>query len=223
MYAYHSLLFSAKLQLFFQKAVTFSIFLVSRGKETTKVLTIKKQTTMKRLFLHIKRIFRKFWFLIFFAWAISFVFGIALIVVMTVISMTFFKDPVDIKGILQNFTEEQLDIIFAEEVDENVSDVDYFTILARYQTFLCPKKLDRITTWVCSEVNDEAYIQRYELKKMPEDLTEDELKRRILARIDKNGVAAKRAVRSNRSLNFEYTNSSTGESFAILITADELK
>ena len=119
---------------------------------------------MKRLVLHVKRLFRKFWFLIFFAWAISFVYGIALIIILTIISMLFFSDPVDVKGILENFTDEQLEIIFNEEDDENVSDDDYFTILARYQTFLCPKKLDKITTWVGSEVNDEAYIQRYELK-----------------------------------------------------------
>ena len=178
---------------------------------------------MKRLVLHVKRIFRKFWFLIFFAWAISFVYGIALIIIMTIISMLFFSDPVDVKGILENFTDEQLEIIFNEDDDENVSDDDYFTILARYQTFLCPKKLDKITTWVGSEVKDEAYIQRYELKKMPEDLTIEELKHNILARIDKNSVSAKRAVRSNRNLNFEYTNRSTSEIYTIVITTDDLK
>jgi hypothetical protein len=34
-------IFLANIQLFFQLAVTFFIFLVSRGKETKKVLTIK--------------------------------------------------------------------------------------------------------------------------------------------------------------------------------------
>lgn len=177
---------------------------------------------MKRLVLHVKRLFRKFWFLIFFAWAISFVYGIALIIILTIISMLFFSDPVDVKGILENFTDEQLEIIFNEEDDENVSDDDYFTILARYQTFLCPKKLDKITTWVGSEVNDEAYIQRYELKKEPE-LSLEVLKQNILARIDKNSVSAKRAVRSNRNLNFEYTNRSTGETYTIVVTTDDLK
>ena len=177
---------------------------------------------MKRLVLHVKRLFRKFWFIIFLCFAISMVFGAGILIIMTIISMLFFSDPVDVKGILENFTEEQLEIIFNDKVDENVSDEDYFTILARYQTFLCPKKADRITTWICSEVTDNAYIQKYELKDNPE-LSIEVIKQNILASINKNGVAVKRAIRSNRSLNFEYTNRNTGETFTIVITADELK
>ena len=105
---------------------------------------------MKRLVLHVKRLFRKFWFIIFLSFAISWLSGFLVLGLMIVISMLFFSDPVDVKGILENFTEEQLEIIFAEDVDEDVSDDDYFTILARYQTYLCPKKADRITTWICS-------------------------------------------------------------------------
>ena len=177
---------------------------------------------MKRLVLHVKRLFRKFWFIIFVVSAISLVFGLGLVVIMTILSMLFFSDPVDIKGILKSFTDEELEIILSDKDYENVSDDDYFTLLARYQTFLCPKKVDRITTWICSEVTDGAYIQKYELKNNPE-LSTEMLKQNILASINKNSVAAKRAVRSNRSLNFEYTNRNTGESFTIVITTDDLR
>lgn len=177
---------------------------------------------MKRLVLHVKRLFRKFWFIIFFCFAISMVFGVGILIIMTAISMLFFSDPIDIKGILKNFTDEELEIILSEKDNESVSDDDYFEILARYQTFLCPKKVDRITTWIGSEVTESSYIQKYDLKNNPE-LSTEMLKQNILASINKNSVAAKRAVRSNRSLNFEYTNRNTGESSTIVITADELK
>jgi len=176
---------------------------------------------MKRLVLHVKRLFRKFWFIIFLGFAISWLSGIIVFGLMIVISMLFFSDPVDVKGILENFTEEQLEIIFANEVDEDVSDDDYFTILARYQTYLCPKKADRITTWICSEVTDTAYVQKYELKNN-EHISKEVLKQNLLASINKNSVAAKRAVRSNRNLNFTYTYRNTGESFTIVITPSEL-
>ena len=177
---------------------------------------------MKRLVLHVKRLFRKFWFIIFFCFAISMVFGAGILIIMTAISMLFFSDPVDVKGILKNFTDEELEIILSEKDNESVSDDDYFEILARYQTFLCPKKVDRITTWIGSEVTNSAYIQKYELKNNPE-LSTEMLKQNILASINKDSVAAKRAVRSNRSLNFEYTNRNTGESSTIVITTDDLK
>ena len=178
---------------------------------------------MKRLVLHVKRLFRKFWFIIFFCFAISLVFGVGILIIMTAISMLFFSDPVDIKGILKNFTEEELEIIFNNKVDENVLDDDYFSILARYQTFLCPKKADRITTWICSDVTDRAYIQKYELKEIPTGFSFETLKQNLLASIDKNSVAVKRAVRSKRSLNFEYNVCNTGENFTIVLTTEDLK
>ena len=178
---------------------------------------------MKKLFLHIKRLFRKFWFVIFLAFAISFVFGLGLLAVMTIISMVFFDNIVDVDSILENFTEEQLNIIFAEKVDENVTDDDYFTILARYQTFLCPKKVDSITTWIGSEVTEKAYVQKYELKKIVDGFSLENQKKNLLNSIDKNSVAAKRAVNSNRSLNFVYTYRNSGETFTITITPDELR
>lgn len=177
---------------------------------------------MKKLFLHIKRLFRKFWFLIFCICAISIVHGVIALVVMTIISMLFFDNIVDVDAILENFTEEQLEIVLAEEMDENVTDDEYLTLLARYQSFFCPKKIDRITIWTNSEVTKDAYIFSYELKGK-ETITKEEQKKRIFAQINTNGVHAKRLVNSNRQLVFRYTYRQTGETIEIAFTPDELR
>lgn len=177
---------------------------------------------MKKLFLHIKRLFRKFWFVIFFASAISIVFGVIVLVVMTIISMLFFDNIVDVDAILENFTEEQLEIIFSEEIDENINDEDYLTLLARYQSFFCPKKLDRGTIWTSSMVTDDAYIFCYEIKGTT-PISIDQQKKRILAQINTNGVHAKRLVNSNRNLVFRYTYCQTDETVNIVFTTDELR
>jgi hypothetical protein len=177
---------------------------------------------MKKLFLHIKRLFRKFWFVIFFAFAVSLVHGLIALVVMTIISMLFFDNIVDVDAILENFTDEQLEIILSEEMDENVSDDDYLTLLARYQSFFCPKKIDRGTIWTCSMVTNDAYIYSYELKGN-EPISVEELKKKIFAQINTNGVHVKRLVNSNRQLVFRYTYRQTGEAVEIVFTTDDLR
>lgn len=177
---------------------------------------------MKKLFLHIKRLFRKFWFVIFFAFAVSLVHGLIALVVMTIISMLFFDNIVDVDAILENFTDEQLEIILSEEMDENVSDDDYLTLLARYQSFFCPKKIDRGTIWTCSMVTNDAYIYSYELKGNEPILVEEQ-KKKIFAQINTNGVHVKRLVNSNRQLVFRYTYRQTGETVEIVFTTDELR
>ena len=177
---------------------------------------------MKKLFLHIKRLFRKFWFVIFFFFAISLIHGLIALVVMTIISLLFFDNIVDVDAILENFTDKQLEIILSEEMDENVTDDDYLTLLARYQSFFCPKKIDRTTIWTSSEVTKEAYIFNYELKGN-EPIATDEQKKRIFAQINTNGVHVKRLVNSNRQLVFRYTYRQTGETVEIVFTTDELR
>ncbi len=178
---------------------------------------------MKKLFLHIKRLFRKFWFFIFLVSAISLPLGVVLLIVMTVISMLFFSDPVDINAILDEFTERELEIILSEKMDESVSDDEYLQLIARYQSFFCPKKLDYITTWTDSKVTDDSYIYEYELKKTTDSFNQAKMKKDILSRINKKGVHARRLVTSNRNMVFRYTCKNTGESFDIVITTDELK
>jgi len=177
---------------------------------------------MRKLFLHIKRVFRKFWYVIFFAFAVSLVHGLIALVVMTIISMLFFDNIVDVDAILENFTDEQLEIILSEEMDENVSDDDYLTLLARYQSFFCPKKIDRGTIWTCSMVTNDAYIYSYELKDN-EPISVEEQKKKIFAQINTNGVHVKRLVNSNRQLVFRYTYRQTGETIEIVFTTDELR
>jgi hypothetical protein len=177
---------------------------------------------MRKLFLHIKRLFRKFWFVIFIASAISIVFGVIFLVVMTIISMLFFDNIVDIDALLDFFTEEQLEIIFSEEMDENVNDDDYLTLLARYQSFFCPKKIDRRTIWKNAVVTNEAYIFSYELKDN-EPISMEQQKERIYSQINTNGVHVKRVVNSNRKLVFRYTYRQTGETAEIVFSTDELR
>jgi len=177
---------------------------------------------MKKLFLHIKRLFRKFWFIILFAFVISFLHGVIALVIMTTISMLFFDNIVDVDAILENFTEEQLEIIISEKVDDKVTDDDYLTLLARYQSFLCPKKIDRRTIWISSMVTDEAYIFSYELKGK-KHISIEQQKNRILTQINKNGVLVKRLINSNRSLVFKYTYRQTGETIEIVFTTEELR
>ncbi len=104
----------------------------------------------------------------------------------------------------------------------NVTDDEYLTLLARYQSFFCPKKIDRITIWTSSEVTKDAYIFSYELKGK-EAITREEQKKRIFAQINTNGVHAKRLVNSNRKLVFRYTYRQTGETIEIVFTPDELR
>lgn len=177
---------------------------------------------MKKLFLHIKRLFRKFWFLIFICAAISLVFGLGVLIVMTIISMLFFSDPVDVNDILENFTDEQLEIVLATEMDDTVSDDDYLTLLARYQSFFCPKKADWLTIWTGAEATDTAYIHYYELKKEYE-ISKEEQKKRIIAQVNKAGVQAQRLIRSHKNLIFKYTYRKSGKTFEVIITPEELK
>lgn len=149
--------------------------------------------------------------------------GLGVLIIATALSMALFSDPVDVNAILDNFTEEELDIILAESVDENVSDDDYLNLLARYQTYFCPKKFDSVTVWTGSMVSKGAYIYEYELKKDVETFDKVTLKARIMAQIDLNCVQVKRLLSSNRNMIFRYTYCNTGETLEIVINTDELK
>lgn len=177
---------------------------------------------MKRLFLHSKKVIRNHWFIIAIAWAISFIFGIGLFLLLLVYSMVFCEDPVDVKDVLKSFTEEELGIVLSETIDENISDEEYLTLLARYQSYFCPKKVDRVTTWVGSEVNKDSYIMFYEVKKNFEAINKVSLKEAILAQINKKGVQAIRLVRSQKNMIFRYTDNETHENFDIVISNQEL-
>lgn len=178
---------------------------------------------MRRVYLHIKRLFKKFWFIIFFFSAISLVFGLGLVIIMTAISLLFFNDPVDIDAILDSFTERELGIILSEEMDESVSDDEYLTLAARYQSLLCPKRIDSITTWTGSEITKDSFIYEYELKKEPEGFSKELLKENIVGQINKNSQHVRRMISSNRNVIFRYVNRSTYDTFDITVSTEELK
>ena len=178
---------------------------------------------MRRVYLHVKRLFKRDWFIILIVSSISFVYGIGLVIVMTIISMAFFKDPVDIDAILENFTDEELEMIQAEYLDENVTDEEYLTTMAKYQSYMSPKKIDYLTTRIGAESTNESYILIYEVKRKIESVSENSLKESILANINKSCVLTQRIVRSNKNMIFRYTYRNTENSFDIVISNDELK
>lgn len=178
---------------------------------------------MKRVILHSKKVIVNHWFIILLACAVSFVFGILAFLAFLIYSMVFTEDPVDVDEVLDEFTEDELAIILAEDVDVNVSDDEYLNLLARYQSYFCPKKLDHLTTWTGSENAEDAYIMHYEIKKQIEGFDANAMKVNIMKSINRNSVQSIRLARSNKSLVFRYTYTNTVESFDIVITCDELK
>ena len=183
---------------------------------------------MERAFLHFKRVISKFWFVIIVFGVISPVVLFGLAILMTIVSMIFFDDPVDpekaVEDILNNFTEEQLNIILSEKVDEDVCDDDYLTLLARYQSYICPKKLDEITVWEGSVLTDDSYIYLYTVNDRKfECLDLNKQKDCIRIQINKDSVQTKRVVSSNRSMIFRYTYKYSGKIEEIIFSNEELK
>ena len=177
---------------------------------------------MKRVFLHSKKVIANHWFIICIAGTISFIIGIGLFLLLLIISMLFSKDPIDVNEVLDNFTEEELAIVLANEVDENVSDEDYLMTLARYQSHFCPRKIDKITIWMGAENTTTSYDMYYEIKRDFETIQRDRLKNSILAHINKNSVHAIRLARSHKDMIFHYTDRKSGESVEIVIDNKEL-
>lgn len=183
---------------------------------------------MKRVFAHFMRIVRKFWFFLLIVAPISPIVFLGVIIIMTVISLLFFSDPVDVESavedLMKNFTEEELEIIFAEKVDENVSDDKYLDLVARYQCYVCPKKLDAITTWIGSESNKSSYVYNYELNdKKIDGFDVDVQKQHILPSINKKNVQTSRVINSGRDIIFRYTYKNSGETKDVVFTNAELK
>ena len=183
---------------------------------------------MKRVFAHFTRLLKKVGFILFFALAISPVAGLGLLVLSMAISLLFFKDPVSkedlIEDVLNNFTEDELEIIFAEKVDDKVSDDDYLTLVAKYQSLYCSKKLDGVTTWVGSAVNKDSFIFLYELNDRRIDgFDVDKQKEGMRKSITKNNVQTLRVISSGRGIIFRYTFKYSGETFDVVFSNEELK
>ena len=184
---------------------------------------------MKRVFLHFKRLLKKMGFILFFAFAISPVTGLGLLILSMAISMLLFKDPVDVESeveeLLNHFTEEELAIIFDDKVDVKVSDDDYLSLVARYQSYICEnKKIDEITTWTGSEANKDSFIYCYELndrKIVSFDI--DKQKEGIRKSLNKNNVQTYRIIDSGRDLVFRYTFKYSDNTYDVIFTNEELR
>lgn len=178
---------------------------------------------MRRVISHIKRLFRKFWFFLLFAFAISPVIGIGLLIVTTILSLTLFSDPIDAKDPADYFTKEELRKL--QEI-EKIEGEEFLTLLAKYQSFECPIKVDKITTWTSAEVTKDAYICNYEINDRwhrYEKIDMDTVKSDILSRIDKEDYKVKYIIDSNRNMVFRYWNHQTETIEEIVLTTDELR
>ena len=107
-----------------------------------------------------------------------------------------------------------------------IDDEEYLTLLAKYQTFECPVKVDEITTWTSSEVTRDSFICNYEVKDRWHkygDIDMNVVKSNILAKINKNGVNVKRVIATNRNLIYRYWNCQNDTYEDIVLSKDELR
>ena len=178
---------------------------------------------MKKVIYHITRVFSKCWFIILLACTISPIVGLGVLILFTIISMVFSSEPVEEKNIDDYFTDEDMKKMDkAEELDDD----EYLTLVAKFQTYQCPKKVDQITTWTSSELTKDAYVYNYEIfdkwHKYGE-LNLMDLKNRILAGIDKQNVNIQRIIASNRNLVFRYRNYQKNTIDDVVLTTNELR
>lgn len=183
---------------------------------------------MRKIVLHAKRLFRKYWFYILLMFGLSVVVGLANFIIMLVISLLFFRDPmepINMDEVMQEFTEEEL-LIISGGIFEGVTDEDYFKLLARYECFVCPRRVDSATIWNGSEVTHDSYICHYELNDHYRWLNknyEEGLKERILSRLDTESVHVQRIIRTNRNLVYRYWLRHAGGYMEIVITPEEIQ
>ena len=178
---------------------------------------------MKRVLFHIIRLLRKFGVFLFFAFVISPITGLGVLIIATVLSMALFSDPADDKDPADYFTEEELKKI---QSDEEVDDEEYLTLLAKYQSYECPVKVDQITTWTSSEVTKDSFICNYEINDRWHKYGEIDMnvvKSNILAQIDKEGYKVQHIIATNRNMIFRYWNRQTETYEDVVLSIDELR
>lgn len=178
---------------------------------------------MKKVFYHITRVFSKCWFIILLACTISPIVALGVLIIFTAVSMIFLSEPSEEKNPDDYFTEEEYEKM---ETGEGLDDDEYLTLVAKCQTYQCPKKVDQITTWTSSELTRDAYIYNYEINDRRHEYSQlnmSDLKNRILARIDKQNEKIQRIVTTNRNLVFRYRNYQENTIEDVVLTANELR
>ena len=168
---------------------------------------------MKQIIYHLTRVFAKCWFIILIACTISPIVGLGVLIIFTIISMVFSSEPVEEKNIDDYFTDEDMKKMDkAEELDDD----EYLTLVAKFQTYQCPKKVDPITTWTSSELTKDAYIYNYEIN-------DKKHMYRLLDMNDKQNDKIQRIIASNRNLVFRYRNYQKNTIDDVVLTANELR
>ena len=178
---------------------------------------------MKKFFYHLSRVFSKHWFIIIITSTISGIVGLVVLILMTAWSMAFSDEPVEEKDINDYFTEEELRFINS---DEAADDETYLTLLAKYQTYECPKKVDPITTWTSSELTKDSFICHYEINdrwRKYGKIDMNVVKQNILDSIDKGGYKVQRIVATNRNMIFRYWNCQEQSYSDVVLSNEELK
>lgn len=173
---------------------------------------------------HASRVFQKFWLIIVFLCFFHILFGLGLYVVLLIISLLFFNNIPEKKNPEDYFSKEEWEMIQSGET--SLDDEEYLSLLARFQTFECPVKVDDITTWTSSELTKDSFICHYEIndkKGKYGDINPDTIKKTSLNSIDKEGYKVQRIVATNRNMILRYWNCQTEKSFDVILTNEELK
>lgn len=182
---------------------------------------------MRKIILHAKRLFRILKYILIFLIIVAPIYYILwfflIFIFLTLFSVLFFSDPIDEKKVLKHFSENDLLIIASDSIDENVSDSEYLSLMVKYVNVICPRRIDRHTTWTGARVTSNAFTSLYESKKKSEDIDFDKYKKKIIRALDKDEVKIQRIIRSNRDLVFSYTCPDLPRSVEVVISNDELK
>lgn len=178
---------------------------------------------MKNLKLHIVRVFGKLWYLLIIMCIISpFLCSIVFLAAL-IISMVFFNNFTEAKNPEDYFTEEEWRKIHS---GESIDSEEYLILLAKYQTYECPVKVDEITTWTSSEITKDSFICNYEINDRWHRYGEIDMnivKGNILEQIDKKGIKVQSIIATNRNMIFRYRNYRTGTIEDVILSNEELR
>ena len=178
---------------------------------------------MEKVFYHIVRLFRKFWFLLLMALAISPLFLLMVLVVAMFISMTMFDDYEEEKDPADYFTEEELRKLQSD--GDDMDDEEFLRLVVKYDMYQCPAKIDPVTTWNSSQLTKDAYICCYEINDRWHRYNTDlsTVKEKVLSTLDRNSRKVQSLMATNRSLILRYWNRQTDAVEDVVFTTDELK
>lgn len=117
---------------------------------------------MRKLYLHFVRLIKNMGclfvllFLVTGPWSVIIIFPICL-----VISLLFFRDPIDYQKINEQFTEEELKILDAEKVEEHVSDDLYLSLYVKMMNLLVNQHIDEDKQKIIIELNEDSLVYNY--------------------------------------------------------------